>query len=474
MFVACAALAGLSLLMPSAPTTDPWGWIVWGREVLHLDLSTVVPGPPSWKPLPVLITTPLALTGAAAPTLWLFVARSGALASLAVAARLTNRLAGPWAAAIAVAGLVLSTDWLRAFAHGYTEPLAIGLLLAAVDQHLLGRPRRALALGGLAALSRPETLFLVAVYGAVQWRRGRLAVNLVVAVIAVVVGLWVVPDWIGSGDPLHAAHVAGVVEASGATAALHAIGTGGLILPWPLTLAGAAGVAVALRRRDRRVVWIALAAGTWAAAEVALMLAGYPALGRFFMLPAALWCVVGAAGAVWLAETVRAQRSRLAAVAVTALAIVALPFVGVRADHSVREFADSIDRAELESQLVAVVDAAGSGLRTCGGPTMPSRLTWMKGAVAWQLDLPLDRVHAVRTWGSRVYLQRLSDSDERPLPWPSARHMITVGPAALHGSGFLDPFGNARLRMRGLDETVAASAGRWRVVEHPCGRMGAA
>ena len=156
MVAGCAAIAGLSLLLPSAPTTDPWGWIVWGREVLHLDLSTVVPGPPSWKPLPVLVTTPLALTGAAAPALWLFVARLGALGSLVVAARLSARLAGPWAAVIAVAGLVLSTDWLRAFAHGYTEPLAVGLLLAAVDQHLSERPRRALALAALAALTRPR------------------------------------------------------------------------------------------------------------------------------------------------------------------------------------------------------------------------------------------------------------------------------------------------------------------------------
>ena len=62
----------------------------------------------------------------------------------------------------------------------------------------------------------PRRSFSVAVYGAVQWRRGRLAVGLVAAVVAAVVGLWVVPDWIGSGDPLHAAHVAGLVEASGA------------------------------------------------------------------------------------------------------------------------------------------------------------------------------------------------------------------------------------------------------------------
>src|SRR4051794_10225948 len=84
----CLAVAALSLLVPSAPTTDPWGWIVWGREVLHLDLSTVVPGPPSWKPLPVMVTTPLALTGATAPALWLVLARAGGLAALVMAGRL--------------------------------------------------------------------------------------------------------------------------------------------------------------------------------------------------------------------------------------------------------------------------------------------------------------------------------------------------------------------------------------------------
>jgi hypothetical protein len=39
--VGCLALAALSLLTPSAPTYDPWSWIIWGREVVHLDLSTV-------------------------------------------------------------------------------------------------------------------------------------------------------------------------------------------------------------------------------------------------------------------------------------------------------------------------------------------------------------------------------------------------------------------------------------------------
>ena len=48
---ACLALAAATRLIPSAPTTDPWGWIVWGREIGHLQLSTAIGGAPSWKPL---------------------------------------------------------------------------------------------------------------------------------------------------------------------------------------------------------------------------------------------------------------------------------------------------------------------------------------------------------------------------------------------------------------------------------------
>jgi hypothetical protein len=420
--------------------------------VLHLDLSTVVPGPPSWKPLPVIVTTPLALTGGAAPTLWLLVARAGALGSLAVAARLANRLAGPWAAVVVVAGLVLSMEWLRAFSHGYSEPLAVGLLLAAVDQHLSRRRRRAMGLAALAALARPEALLVMALYGVVQWRRRELGAPLVAAVVAGVAALWVVPDWLGSGDPLHAAHVARYVVAStGPGPALHALERAALILPLPLTLAGVAGAAIAVKRRDRRVLWLA---------------AGYPAEPRFFALPAGLWCVVGAVGVVWLVEELARPRARLAVAA--ALAVVGAPAMLDRAEHSLREYDASADRATTESQLVSAVEETEPALRACGGPMLPARLTWMKGAVAWELDLPLKRVHAVRTFGHRPYLERMSAPVGRGLPWLSERRAVTVLPAA-HGSAFLDPFADARLRMPGRETTVA-QAGPWRVIKVGGGR----
>jgi hypothetical protein len=41
IIVASILLAALSLLLPSAPTYDPWSWIIWGREITQLDLDTV-------------------------------------------------------------------------------------------------------------------------------------------------------------------------------------------------------------------------------------------------------------------------------------------------------------------------------------------------------------------------------------------------------------------------------------------------
>src|ERR1700754_4920003 len=67
LLVGCFALAALSLTLPSVPTYDPWAWIIWGREVAHLDLVTT--DGPSWKPLPVLFTTVFSLFGSGAPGL---------------------------------------------------------------------------------------------------------------------------------------------------------------------------------------------------------------------------------------------------------------------------------------------------------------------------------------------------------------------------------------------------------------------
>src|SRR4051794_22401482 len=139
----CLALGLLSLLAPTSPTYDPWAWLIWGREILHLDLDTQFG--PSWKPLPVLVTTPLGLAPAAAPVLWVAVARAGAIAAIALAFRVAKRLGGGTAGGLLAAGcLMLSTDFLRFAAIGDSEGLLVALLFAAIELHLCRRTRAAL------------------------------------------------------------------------------------------------------------------------------------------------------------------------------------------------------------------------------------------------------------------------------------------------------------------------------------------
>ena len=73
---ACLAAAAGSLALPGVPTTDPWAWVVFGREIVGPGpgLSTI--SPTGWKPLAVLFTAPLALFGSGAPSLWLVVVRT--------------------------------------------------------------------------------------------------------------------------------------------------------------------------------------------------------------------------------------------------------------------------------------------------------------------------------------------------------------------------------------------------------------
>src|ERR1700742_4194138 len=164
LLLACLALATLSLLLPSVPTYDPWSWIIWGREILHGDLVTTTG--PSWKPLPVVFTTPFSLLGdTGAPLAWLAIARAGGILAFAMAYRLGARLAGPVAGVIAAAALFLADDFIFNFARGNSEGILVAVCLWALERHLDGRPKDAFALGLAAALLRPEVWPFIGLYG---------------------------------------------------------------------------------------------------------------------------------------------------------------------------------------------------------------------------------------------------------------------------------------------------------------------
>ena len=371
--LACVALAVLSLLAPSTPSYDPWAWIVWGREVAALELDTRFG--PSWKPLPVLFTTPFSLFGDAAPELWLVVARAGALMGLVAAFQLARRLGGTVAGVLAALGLALSGGYLRGAAIGYSEGLLVALVLLAVDRHLDGGRRGALALGFAAGLLRPETwpfLGLYALYVFVREPRARLLAAGLVALLPV---LWLGPELLGAGDALRAASRAreptlfspafadrpalavfdraqgfvpgptklGVLAAV-VVAALSTRAGGGSARPRGAgrRCAGARAWAAAASRGTpaaRVTLALAAAAAAWLALVAVMTELGYAGNSRYLAVPIALACVVGGVGLGWALRGVSASLGRTGRPGRAALAVVARRGAG-RALHPGRRRAD--------------------------------------------------------------------------------------------------------------------------------------
>jgi hypothetical protein len=380
--LACAALAALSLLVADTPAYDATAWLIWGREIVHADLSTVAG--PSWKPLPVIVTTPLALTGdTAAPLLWLVVARTGGLLALVAAYKLAARLAGPLAGAVAAAGLLLEDVFVLHAARGNSEGIQVALGLWAIDRHLDGRTRQAFLLALAGALLRPEAWPLVAAYGLwlVVTRRERL--GLVAAGGAAVLALWLIPEYLGSGDLFRAADRARIpvadspAQASFPFGAVFTNAAKALIVP---VYAGAvAAVVLAVRRRDRTVLGIAALATAFMVCVGLGAEAGFTGNQRYVIVPAGIVAVLGGVG--W-ARVARAH----AALAIVAAAV-CVPFVVGGA----RRLNERVDTVVYESgrygSLADAIDAAGGRavITRCG----PVFVAWPDTqAAAWNL-----RVH---------------------------------------------------------------------------------
>ena len=461
--VVCAALAGLWFLAPSAPTTDPWGWINWGREITHLDLDTSIGGTPSWKPLPVIFTTLFSLTGAAAPTVWLFFARAAGLLSLVFAYRLGARLRGPVAGVAAALAFGFTLDVVRELAHGYAEPMAAALLFAAIESHLDGREGRAFGLGTVAALVHPEVWPLVLIYGAVRlWRPGRRL--LVILGAAAVPALWLIPDWIGSGDPFHGNHVAHISTPGGPSHTWPALGNLVRVVgPATLTLAAAA-IALAIRRRDRVTLALGAWALLWGGALVIAMLLGYSASERYLFLPATLLCIVAGVGAAEVVASFWTPRGRLAGGLV--LLALAMPFLVVRGAELVREFRGAEARAELQRDMIHTVQRLGRrrALRL-GLPTLPAGLGWNRGALAWQLHVHIGRIRGART-SAGGHIAALSGDRGYAVPAQPASPVWVVFRHRRRPPLLFAPFGSARLRVVRHPTwrlVPIEASGRWRV-----------
>jgi hypothetical protein len=397
LVAACLGLATASLLLPSVPTYDPWAWLIWGREILHGDLVTTTG--PSWKPFPVLFTTPFAVLGDdGAPLAWLVIARAGGLLAIAMAYRLGRQLAGPVAGLIAAVALTLADEFIFNFFRGNSEGILVAACLWAIERHLDGRRVDAFLLGVVAALLRPEMWPLLFAYGCwLVWQdRSRRTVTTVLAGGGLVMALWFVPEYVGSGDFFRAASRAREANSDSLAYAArpfvavleHSYG----VLSLPVYVGALIAVAIAVRTRDRLLLAMAAAAACLLLAVALMTQAGFAGNLRYVALPASLVCVLAGIGFARLGAAAHRWRGAVPLVAVVVIgAVLAAPYVRDDVDALEEDAWTIEDEALIYGAVPAVIAAAGGEerLKDCDAVyTGP----YQHQTVAWYLHLHQDEV----------------------------------------------------------------------------------
>jgi hypothetical protein len=292
------------------PGFDPYGWLVWGHQTLHLHLNTN--GAPSWKPLPYLFTVPYALAGVHELQLWMVTSAAISLSGMWFAARLAYRLtaapaerrwAGIVAGLFAACGLLGIQNYMHYILSSQSDPMIVTLCLAAIDQHLAGRTRTAFAMAVLASLGRPEAWPFTGLYLLWAWRARPQTRPVLIAGTVVIPALWFGIPWITADSPF----VAGNLALHSGRAVHGNLLTGTLsrffgLNQTAMQLAALLAVALAALRRDRTVLVIAAGAAAWVAIEVGFVLHGWPGIARYMFEASGVLVVLAGVTVGWLLD----------------------------------------------------------------------------------------------------------------------------------------------------------------------------
>jgi hypothetical protein len=458
VYLAIAGLAliaaALSLRLPTTPNYDPWVWVIWGREIVHGQLSTT--GGPTLKPLALVFTTIVAPFGSAAPNMWVAIARAGALTAVALTFLLTTRLArlatAPlgvvgWALAlgaglVAAGGVLLLQSYIYVVAQGYSEGVLLTVLLLAVLRHLDGAPRQTQSLLFAASLDRPEMWPLFIVYGLWLWRVDPSARRQIACLAALILPIWLLPDLIGSGSLLRGAEYASYPRGAGTTACPFCsevthyewplvrfpfrIGVVLALVPAVAAIRLPGGATRARPRPQRRLdicLCVLLAAAIVLFLEDAVLTElKFSGNGRYLFPAACLTIVVGmvgwARGAAWafaaLSRLMHGAVGWVAVALVTAGAVAAIVPSAIDASAKLGPTWSALRfQADVRRDLTTAVARAGGAarLKACGAVQTNTQLAPL---VAWTLH---ETIGAAEAKHGRVIIQGRATATAGRFPW---------------------------------------------------------
>jgi hypothetical protein len=436
----CLALGLLSLLvLPLDIAYDPWSWLIWGREIIHLDLNTRSAAT-SVKPLPMVFTTLFAPFGGASPYLWLAVSRAAALLAIALTYQLASRLGGIGAGLVAAIGLAISDEYLGyLFMAGMSEPMAAAMLVATVDSLVIGRRRAALGFLIATALLRPEAWFFLIAYCLWLGRDASTRQRVILAAVALgTPASWFILDWFGSREISRSANAATHQSQGGPLLANHP-GIATFKETWhlmsgPYEVLFIAGMLVAIWKWARgdgptTVLWVGLTALAW------VVIAAAMAQGRFatgaprYLLPAvALACVVAG---VFVADIVEwlldnfGGRQVAVLVALTYLLLIGLAMP--RVIKTGRQVHQGVVTGRHEEAITAslrrAIDRAGGrqAVLACGHVTTQN---FQVPLLAWTLRIPVGQPGYIPTPTGELF--QLSGTPRLPTDLAPSYHLVAA------------------------------------------------
>jgi hypothetical protein len=401
------------------PGYDPYGWLVWGKLTVHLNLDTN--GAPSWKPMPFLFTVPYAVVGHYALWLWMVtsvaISLSGMIFAWRIAFRLTysrpERRYASYVAGLCAAGLLFALqdpvgnfNYTHYLLSAESDTMIVSICLLAIDLHLSGHHKGAFWIWWLGSLGRPEVWPFYGLAGLWLWRYVPSYRRWLYASVVLMVFLWFGIPGLSSKSFLTAGNIA-----ENSPRAIHGNKITGTIDRFhellPNTVWVAAVLAVAWAAWRRRIALLVLAGGAvlWVLIEIAFALHGFPAVPRYMFEAGA---VVGVLAAVFIGRIVhelpgllaqwtrRLDSGRLGArlaayVGTWGTVLVLVVIAGSMVGAAHRQF--HLERSDLREQrartvlighLSGVVKTLGSSnMFACGQPNIPigyqSVFAWYAG-----------------------------------------------------------------------------------------------